>query len=61
MVCRLFGDNPLSEPVMVYCELDPKEHISIKFIWNLKVFIQENAFEDVICKKWEPSCLDLNE
>ena len=23
MACRLFGDNPLSEPMMVYCQLDP--------------------------------------
>ena len=44
MVCRLFGDNPLFEPMMVYGQLDPKEHISVK------VFIQENAFEEVVCK-----------
>ena len=23
MACRLFGNKPLPEPVMVYCEVDP--------------------------------------
>ena len=48
MACRLFGDNPLSEPMMIYGQLDSKEQTN--FIWNSKVFIQGNAFEEVICK-----------
>ena len=48
MACRLFGNNPLFEPVIVNCELDPKEHISIKF--HLKVFILEIARENFVCK-----------
>ena len=35
---RLFGNNPLSEPMMVYCQLDPKEHITMKFYFKLKSF-----------------------
>ena len=31
MACRLFGAKPLSEPMLPYCQLDPKEHISVKF------------------------------
>ena len=31
MACRLFGDKPLSEPMLPYYQLDHKEHISVKF------------------------------
>ena len=41
MAGRLFGAKPLSEPILTYCQLDLKEHISMKF----KVFIQENALQ----------------
>ena len=37
VACRLFGDNPLSEPMMVYGQSELKEYISMK-----------NAFENVI-------------
>ena len=38
MACLLFGDNPLSEPMMVYCQLDPEEHISMKLYLKFKSF-----------------------
>ena len=50
MTCRLFGAKPLSEPMLPYCRLDPKEHISVKFIYNWKVFIQGNALENIVCE-----------
>ena len=31
MACRLFGAKPLFEPMLTYCQLDPKEHISMIF------------------------------
>ena len=31
MVCRLFGAKPLPEPMLVYCQLDSCEQISVKF------------------------------
>ena len=31
MTCRLDGAKPLSEPMLIYCQLDPREHISMKF------------------------------
>ena len=31
MACRLFGAKPLSEPMLSYCQLDPKEQTSVKF------------------------------
>ena len=50
MACGLVGAKPLSAPKMWYYQLEP----SNKFQWNFKrnsyVFIQENAFENVI---WE--------
>ena len=49
MPCRLFGDNPLSEPMMVYWQLDPRNISQRNFIWNLKLFNQENAYEGVVC------------
>ena len=36
--------------MMAYCQLDPKEYISIKYYLKFKVFIPENAFENVICE-----------
>ena len=32
MVCRLFGAKPLSEPMLGYCQVDPQEQTSVKFI-----------------------------
>ena len=31
MVCRLFGDKPLPEPMLAYCQMDSWEQISVKF------------------------------
>ena len=31
------------DPMLTYCQLDPKEHISIKFYLKFKNFIQDNA------------------
>ena len=38
MACCLFGAKPFSESMMPYCQLDPKEHISVKFYSRLKIF-----------------------
>ena len=38
MACHLFGAKPLSELMMVYCQLDPKEPISMKFYLKIKSF-----------------------
>ena len=31
MACHLYNTEPLSEPMLPYCQLDPKEHILVKF------------------------------
>ena len=38
MACHLFGAMPLPEPMVKYCQLDPSEHISIKFHLKFKTF-----------------------
>ena len=39
MACHLFGAKPLSEPMLPYCQLDHKEHISVKFYSKFKLEI----------------------
>ena len=37
MACRLFStEKPLFEPMLPYCQLDPKEYISVKFYSKFK-------------------------
>ena len=31
MACRLSGTNPLSELMLAYCQMEPWEHIFVKF------------------------------
>ena len=38
MACHMFGNKPLSELMLPYCQLDPKEHISLKFYFKFKSF-----------------------
>ena len=38
MACRLDSTKPLSKPVLTYCQLEPKEHISMKFYLKFKYF-----------------------
>ena len=42
MACHLVGAKPLSEPMLEYHQLDPKEQTTISY--------QENAFEKVVCE-----------
>ena len=48
MACRLFGAKPLSKPMLGYSQLDPLEQTSVQFFQNTKLFIQENAFENIV-------------
>ena len=44
MARHLLSDDPSSEPMMFYCQLNPKEHISISFE------IQKFSFEKMHLK-----------
>ena len=61
MACRLDGAKPLSEPMLTYCQVDPKEHISMEFYLNSNIFVQENAFKYVVLEMavilWRPRCV----
>ena len=50
MACRLFGAKPLYKSMMTYIDPPPlpKEHIQWNMIWNSNVFIQENAWENIL-------------
>ena len=59
MACRLFGTNPLSEPILSYCQLDPCKQISVKF--ELK--FQQFSFRKInieMSAKWGQLCLGPN-
>ena len=62
MACRLVGAKPLSESLLDYCQLDPCEHISMKFETKYNNFIDKNSFENVVWKmaailSW-PQCIN---
>ena len=59
MACRLVGAKPLSETMLEYCQLDSWEQSQRNFNWNSNIFIQENAFENVVCEM-ASICLGLN-
>ena len=47
MASRLFSAKPLSEPMLGYCELDPKAQNS-KGTLKYKNIIYENASENIV-------------
>ena len=51
MACRLFGDKPLPEPMLIYCQLDPWEETSVKNESQLKTFHLK-----MLSTKWQPFC-----
>ena len=64
MACRLVGAKPLSEPMLEYYWLDRRNTLQLDFNQNSNIFIQENAFESVVCKMAailsRPQCVNNN-
>ena len=56
MAWHLFGAKPLSEPMLPYCQLDPKEHISVKLYLKFKRFHSRKCTWKCRLPKWRPSC-----
>ena len=50
MACRLTGAKPLSETMMEYCYLTHGKEFQWNLNRNVYIFIQENAFENVVWK-----------
>ena len=48
--CRLFGTKLLCEPMLAYCLLDLCEETEWHSDQNTNYFIEENAFENAVCK-----------
>ena len=62
MACRLFGAKPLSKPMQGYCELDPKEHISMNFFkLKLQTFSFTKLHLKISSAKWWPFCPGADE
>ena len=62
MACLLLATRPLSEPLLAHCQLDPWQWQQT-FNWNSGIFIQQNAYENVVRKmsdisSW-PECVRL--
>ena len=64
MACRLASAKPLSEPMLKYFDWTPENEIQWNFNRNLSIFIQGNAFQDVVWKMAaslsRPQCVKLN-
>ena len=47
MACCLYSAKPLSKPMLGYCQLNK---LQWNFNQNIKIFIHENASENIFCK-----------
>ena len=50
MAWRLDVTKPLTEPMLENCLLDPGNKLQWNFNQNSNIYVQENAFENVVCK-----------
>ena len=48
LACRLIYAKPLSEPMLGCCDLDSREQTSVKLLSKYKIFIHENASENIV-------------
>ena len=47
--CGRFGAQPLYEPMLYHCQLDPRNKLQSNCLRNSNIFVQENATENVVC------------
>ena len=55
MACRLFSAKPLPEPMLVYCQLDSLEKVSVKFEYEFYHFHSTKCIWKCL-PKWWPFC-----
>ena len=48
VACRLFGAKPLPEPMLLICQSDPWEQVSVKLEFECYPFHTEYAFDNVV-------------
>ena len=58
MACRLFGAQPLPEPMLAYCQLDSWEQLSVKFKSEYCHFHSRKCIRNCRLPKWRPFCPD---
>ena len=56
MDCRLFGAKPFSKLMLVYCQLDSWEQISVKFESEYYHFHSRKCIWNCRLPKWRPFC-----
>ena len=54
MACCLFGANPLPDPMLLYCQLDYWEQISVKFESEFCHFHSRKCIWNCRLTKWQP-------
>ena len=54
MACRLDGAEPLSEPMLTYCQLEPKDHVSMKMYFKIQIFSFKKMRLNMLSAKWRP-------
>ena len=54
IACPLFSAKPLTEPILNYCQLVPRNNFSDVSI-GVIIFIQANTFQNIVC-----SCLNVS-
>ena len=48
MAYCLFGTKPLPEPMLTYCQLDPRDKLQWNSNQDANIYIDENIFENVV-------------
>ena len=56
MTCRLFGAKPLPELMLIYCQLDSWEQISVKLGLEFSNFHSRKCIWKCCLPKWGPFC-----
>ena len=56
MACRLFGTEPLSKPMLVYCQLDLKQQTSVKFEWKYIILHWWKCIWKCLLRNGRPFC-----
>ena len=59
MACRWWGAKALPEPMLTYCQLDPKEQTFVKFTQNKKEYAFNIIHLKMSTKCW-PFCSNIN-
>ena len=61
MTCHLYSAKPLTESMMIYCQLDAREQYLRKLNQNTKLFFQENTQKLSFAKRqpfFRPQCVN---